>query len=505
MNRKDWKKEDFTWLEDTMKQESEEIEVPDSLSPEKMKEKLENVSQNSWRKKEKRIVTAAASAALITVAAWQAGRLSNFGLNSSSMGQVKREPAQIETAESSIKDFTEENKGLSDRAEEEKSAETGMASEDMGKNSLESEETVKEQDTSAALDKVEQSDSFQIVKDFQEGEGKLAVTSGAYIYFGKGKDLVISKFQSGEMTELTRVSGNQPIKELYLIGKKLICITSEGGSTGIETFYLEKSDILQKKDTVFVDGAWQCSYLEEDMLYVFTEKGNIEQYDILNQQLNVFSTEEQGAKYYQTGEIVYAFSQNEAGCSIQKYIMSSGKLRKDKSAVCEAARESIVAVEGDGMNLKLLLAEESKVTLQVYDKEMRLIQVKSNDLGAEVFTGKFTKEGVLVLSYLGEEMKCNLLAEETLETKAEKVVMGCMQIISKNLVLQEEPMRIGFSGWNSDTGEEKYYLYSYEESRGFEQINSDVLSQVLQEDFMLENSNSVWNVTENGLQMLLKG
>lgn len=490
MNRKNWDQEDFTWLEGMMKQESEEIDIPESLSPERIQEKLEQVTQNHSKKNGKRAVIAAASLLLVAGVAWQAGRMSNTGFDSDCSDQVTEEFAETESLENSMADSTGESSSLSDGAEIGRE-ENGIA-EDTVSDSVEMEESVAEQKI-----------YFNDVAGFQEGNGSTVVTDGTYVYVGEGKELVISKFQSGEMIELSRMSGSQLIQELYLVNETLVSIVSEGESTSIVRFQLERKENPREIGTVSVDGAWQCSYLEDNVLYVFTNTGSVQRYDILSQQTNTFSVEEQGAKYYQAGEAVYAFTEGDTGCVIQKYVMSKGAFQKGKSAICEIELNRILAVKGDGTDLELLLSGKTEVTLQVYDKEMRLIQTKNNSLGAEVFAGTFTRSGIFTMSYLENEVKFNLLDEKSLETKAEKVVMGFTQIGIGNLVIQEEPMRIGFSGWNPETEEKKYYLYSYDERKGLEQVSSSVLHEVLEEDFMLQGS--VWNAADGRLKMLLEG
>lgn len=239
--------EEFQWLEEKMKQESEEIEIPESLSPEKMLEKLkllnqqeeieesypehniqnENLNQkHQFLKKGKRIFIAAATFAFVVGVSWQVGKIAHFSSTDEDCSAVESvcEDATMDSAEA-IEDS--ENQ---------------------------------EYDEASLLEKVEYRD-------------------GTYSYEGEANQVIIKK---GDQ-EVTQLTLEQDVKYILRYARILICITSDGETTSICTFSVddfEQVEHPQMTGTASIEASYEGFYMEGSTLSIITGEGKEETFDI---------------------------------------------------------------------------------------------------------------------------------------------------------------------------------------------------------------------------------
>lgn len=240
--------EEFKWLEEKMKQESEEIEIPESLSPEKMLEKLKQLDQqeeieesypdnniqnetlnqkHQFLKNSKRILIVAATFAFVAGVSWQVGKIAHFSSTDedcSAVESVECEDAMMDSAEA-IEDSENQEYG-----------------------------------EDALSERVEYRD-------------------GTYNYEGKSNQVIIKK---GDQ-EVTQLTLEQDVKYILRYARILICITSDGVTTSICTFSVDDFEHVehpQMTGTVSIEASYEGFYMEGSALSIITGEGKDETFDI---------------------------------------------------------------------------------------------------------------------------------------------------------------------------------------------------------------------------------
>lgn len=288
--------EEFKWLEEKMKQESEAIEIPESLSPEKMLEKLkqlnrqeeieesypdhniqnENLNQkHQFLKNGKRILIAAATFALVAGVSWQVGKIAHFSSKDedcSAVESVECEDAtmdSVEITESEVLDGVE--------AGQEQSKES--VQEDV-QNNKEFDSALSSSSEDTTTDSAE---AIEDSKNQENGEDalseKVEYRDGTYNYEGEANQVIIKK---GDQ-EVTQLTLEQDVKYILRYARILICITSDGATTSICTFSVddfEQVEHPQMTGTVSIEGTCEGFYMEGSTLSVITGEGKDQTFDI---------------------------------------------------------------------------------------------------------------------------------------------------------------------------------------------------------------------------------
>lgn len=491
MSKIDLENENNKWLEERMKQESEKIVVPESLEPEQIAKKLKMEGQKSGKRNWKKTAIVAASFLAVAGVSLQAGRMiGNDSPKNSTTEEYFMDATMEQANEETASDADNmEASGAEDKLEADKEAERNEVAVDKS-NSVSSQE-------SATDDCYEQ-------QSFLEGDGKAAAAAGSVIYSGSGKDVVVSEYAEGTVKEVTRIALNQEAKEFYQTGNTLACISTDGnGGTTIYGFDITSKKSPQMNATISAGGNLKCSYLEGTVLYVFTDTGTLQRMDLSNNQTNTFSVAETDAKYYMAGESVYTFQKDDEGTSIQKYVLSNGSFTMAEQVVCKAAMDTIAAVKGDGDNLELLVAEEDGASLQVFDNQMRLIKTKKNILGAQVFGGTFTENGILVYSYSGTDATLSMLDEASMETRHVAELNNRTRLHMGNLLPDTKKTWLGFTTKEAGADTFFYSVYSYDVDNGFTEVKStETGNEAITGDFLINDT--VLNIQADGIEVLLE-
>lgn len=220
--------EEFQWLEEKMKQESEAIEIPESLSPEKMLEKLkqlnrqeaieesyldhniQNENQNQkhqFLKNGKRILIAVATFALVAGVSWKVGKIAHFSSKDEDCSAIE---------------------------------------------SVECEDVLSE---------------------------KVECRDGTYHYEGKANQVIIQK----DNQEVAQLTLEQDVKYILRYARILICITSDGETTSICTFSVDDFEQVEHPHmtgTVSIEASYEDFYMEGSTLSIITGEGKEETFDI---------------------------------------------------------------------------------------------------------------------------------------------------------------------------------------------------------------------------------
>lgn len=493
MSKIDLENEKSKWLEERMKQESEEAAVPESLEPEQILKKLKMEKPKTPKYNWKKTAILAASFLVAAGVSLQVGSMVNSNSPKSSSNS---EEMSMDATTNEADQAAEQAAGNSEvnGTEEKKTADT-----ETEKNAI-----ADQLESDSSLELKSQQDDFYEQQSFTEGEGKAAAVTGSIIYTGSGKDVVVSQYAEGTVNEITRITLNQEAKEFYQTDNMLVCISTDGnGGTTIYGFDITNKKSPQMNATISAGGNLKCSYLEGNILYVFTDTGNLQRMDLSNSQTNTFSVAETSAKYYMSGESVYTFQKDDEGTSIQKYVLSNGSFTRAEQVICKASMDAIAAVKGDGVNLELLAAEEDGASLHVFDQQMRLVKTKKNILGAKVFAGEFTEKGILVYSYSETDAAISMLDEESMETRHTAEQKNRTQIRKGNLVLDAKKMWFGFTAKEAGSGTFLYGVFSYDAGNGFTEIKStETGNAAITGDFLVNDA--VLDMQADGIEVLLK-
>ncbi len=287
--------EEFQWLEEKMKQESEEIEIPESLSPEKMLEKLKQLDQqeeieesypdhsiqnenqnqkHQFMKNGKRILMAVATFAFVAGVSWQVDKIAHFSSTDEDCSAVESvcEDAtmdSVEITESEVLDGVE--------AGQEQSKES--VQEDV-QNNKEFDSTLassSEDTTIESTEAIEDSENQEYSEDALLE--KVEYRDGTYNYEGKANQVIIKK---GDQ-EVTQLTLEQEVKYILRYARILICITSDGETTSICTFSVDDFEHVehpQMTGTVSIEASYEGFYMEGSTLSIITGEGKEETFDI---------------------------------------------------------------------------------------------------------------------------------------------------------------------------------------------------------------------------------
>lgn len=460
--------EDNTWLKEMMLKESEHIEVPASLEPEAIRKKLEGVEQKHINLDWKRSVMVAASFVIVAGASLQAGKMLERG-KSSTFSNVP-----VEVTESAGQEKADDKNEVKESAKPKKEPQgsAGSQKKPTGNKSPQSHNAGQAGHITADTNKA---DNVKVseTRAFKEGDGKKTVTDGDIIYSGEGKDIVIQKYTDSQVKEVNRMSVNKDAEEFYIVSDQLVCITSDTqDGTTVFTYDVDEDTQLQEKTAVSVEGGYQCSYQEGNELYVFTDTGNVQQINVTDGQTNTFSVDEKDAKYFVSGQSLYTLSKNDAGTSIQSYRLEGDSLQKGESTVCNERLDDILAIQGEGSKLELLSAQKDGISYLQFDDQMRLVDEKKNEMGDQVFAGDFTENGILVFGNDSSKVQLSMLHQDSLETKNTVSIEDVSSVSIGDLSLKENGSLYGFAASTAESKESTYYVYNYNDSKGFEETKA---------------------------------
>lgn len=465
-SKNEFEHDDIKWLEERMRKESEEIEIPKSLEPEQMLEKLKGVEQkhgnSSWRK----TAVMAASLVLVVGASLQTGRMMERA-NQKSFVEEKVEVS--EEANIPVKEESSKNEKNPNTENKESTVSEPKQNTDKKPSKKKPNKKVNKELEDAGRKTIPVSKP----RGFKEGDGKGSVTDGSMIYSGDGKSIVVSEYDSNQIKEVKRLEVNQNAKDLYLLSEQLVCVMSdEENGTTVSTFDLSNEDESETVSTISVDGNYQCSYQDGDNLYVFTDTGSMQHIDVSTDETSTFSLEESDAKYYVSDNMVYALSESSQGTEIQSYKLGEGTLEKGEQVTSDVSLDNIVAVQGTNQNIELLAAESDGVRLMQYDEQMRLIHDKKNELEEQVFAGEFTENGIIVFGNDTYNIQLSMLEAGTLETIDRVAIENAQSVSIGELSLKEDGSKVGFVANSIDSEETTYCVYDYSENSGFAESNT---------------------------------
>lgn len=499
MKRIEFDQDDNKWMEDRMLQESQEIKIPESLEPENMLVKLQEVNQKHPNQGWKKSAIIAASFVLVAGVSLHTGRI----LEKSNQKPHKIEPVQV-TQESEDKQESEvlETEDKAQRKEEVKKEDVPKKTQTDSKKDKENKK--QEEGHMDSTDQSEKKIPVSEPRSFVEGNGKRSVTDGTTIYSGEGKEVVIQEFVSNEVKEVARMNVNQMAKEFYLLSDKLVCVASDDNNgTIVSTYDVSDKTEPQEVTTLSVDGNYQCSYQDGDNVYIFTDKGNLQKVDVENNGANTFAIEETDAKYFVSEGSVYALKKSDQGTRIQSYQLEGDSLQVGESTECNVPLKNIIAIQGKDSNLELLAAETDGVRIQRFDNQMRLINDKKNSLGEQVFAGEFTDSGILVFSNDTNSIQLSMLQNDSLETKDTVSLEDTESVSIGDLTLTDDGTRFGFVSSDTESKENTYCVYDYSENGGFSETKTkQVYIEKVENDFVI--GDSVLVADKEGIEVLME-
>lgn len=298
---------------DHIRRSADDIEVPDSLHPDQVKERLEFVEPKKGKSSSLYRLGGLAAALLITFAAlWQADRLGVFSPKNSQNSSSAADSSETERQTPSSHQ-EQETEGLDGAAQGLKpssdydtiyeilkenfsSEEAYEVSEDLG---IESASPASEETADAAFgaeSATSEDTDFSRTNIREEGvdEGDTVRTDGTYLYlFSPSGKLRIVKADGGDMElacTLTLPNLEEQAEEMYLDGDTLILITSSS-STDIAILedasdaydpqtrsfvHMYTYDISDRSNpilegTIKQEGIYRTSRKQGDVVYLFTE------------------------------------------------------------------------------------------------------------------------------------------------------------------------------------------------------------------------------------------
>lgn len=502
MKKAEFEQEDLKWLEERMYKESEDIEVPESLAPERMLEKLKGVQQKRANTGWYKYAAIAASIALFGGVCWQAGRDSGNGKGTAVMvaenTQVTKQPVTTLSSESNL--VTPETVKKNNKKDD--------VSDTVTTHKGENHTSKHEKKKVNKLDSINETDDKEVVvceaRSFVEGDAKRTVTDGNIIFSGEGNDVVVQEYASDQINEIKRLSINEEAQAFYLNDDSLVCIASDKGSnTTIYTYNVESYSEPLEVSTISVDGTYQCSYQEKDDIYVFTSNGKMQKINMETQESSTMDVGETDSKYYVSGETIYAFKQSGDKTRIQSFHVEENSLKEAESVECAVSFKKVVAVSGEGEELKLLGAEEDGIRMLQFDEQMRLVDDKKNSLGQNVFAADFTSDGILVMGNEKANVTLSMLKQDTLETKDTTCIEDVETVSIGDLSLTDDASKFGFMACHENSQANTYYVYDYSNNGGFKEIKTkQVETGKVENEFAV--GNSVLLADTDGIEVLVK-
>lgn len=477
--------DDTTWLKEKMLKESEEIEVPESLSPDSIRKKLEHVEQKHFYQDWRKSAAIAASFVIVASASLQAGKMierKGNAIKSNMPVEVTDhvEPQQTMVTADITGTATPENKPGNSAA----TNKNPVTQKKPGGNKQDQHGYVKPNTTKKEPVTVSKTRSFK------EGNGKRTVTDGDIIYSGDGKDIVVQKYADNQVTEMKRMEVNKEPEEFYMLSSQLVCIASDKQEgTTVYTYNVGEDAQLEEASSLSVEGDYQCSYQEGEELYVFTDTGKVQKINTSENQSTTFSVEETGAKYFVSGQSIYTLKASDEGTSIQSYKIENDTLEKGESTKCSEPIDNILAIQGEGDHLELLSAKKDGISFLQYDEQMRLVNEKNNKLGDTVFAGEFTDDGILVFGNEDTKLQLSMLSQNSLETKSTVSIEGVSSVSIGDLAISENESVFGFAASSAESEESTYYVYDYDQNKGFKEAKTQqVDTEKVENDFVVGDS-----------------
>lgn len=419
--------ENVEWLKNEVDKEKEKIPVPDSLSPENVRSKIDGINQNSSHRSWKKTAMWVASFLLVVGVSVQVGRVI-------------------------------ESKGGSKSSNE--SCETNdMKSDDSNQVAKEAEQQE---------DSTDEKSSNLRIQSFQEGNGNTMVHQGDIVFYGIEKDLVVADCKGGTVKEISRMAMNQKVKEFQLVDNILACIISDGnGSTTVNVFGLDDVTHPQTKSTISVGGNYQCSYLINGVLYFFTDTGSVQRMDVRNNQTTSFSVEEKNAKYCMSEDSVYTISKDKEGTVVQRYGLDQGSMQKKEKKVYPFDREQLLDVAIKNGTLNMAVADEEKVALYQLDTNGMKEKKLERTFTQSVVGAEYTEAGLYVLTEGTDSSNIELLDFQAGNTLKSVVLSGATNIVKRTVADDGSYVAV-------TTGNDQDSTYEY---RVYETNNSDELTQ----------------------------
>lgn len=493
---------DSKWLEDWMRAESEELEIPESLEPENIAKKLQGVKQKNkhdvraWGK------TAIAAAACLAVL--------GLSVKVLQMGSMKKDCSfdsanLVESAGAGDESFTEEAESPvqdSNTSLDNKENFPENSVENSVENFAECDEVAKE-NQEIALDTVDIEAMLSGAGiGFLKGNGNTILKEGGCIFTGEDKELVVSDYENGNVKEITRVPMNQEVREFQYTSGKLICLTSDTMSTTIDLCQIENPSEPRNVSTISVDGDYQCSYLDGEVLYVFTQAQKMQRVDLASGQTNTFSFDDWMDGYYVKDGSIYGVCAVDDGTWIREYEIAEGALKKGGEVKGNFQMDSVLDIRKVDSTLELLIKKGTTVTLISYDEELRKTGEKANELGAVDCAGVFTSKGILVVSVKEQEALISMLSEENLQTTESKLLQGIQKIELGRFWISDENGWIGFAKYHDENEAGSYEVYQYDE-KGITEVKYGSVAPAIQLNEIVYGD-TVWNQGVGKLEVLVK-
>lgn len=488
---KEYNSSDSKWLEDWMKAESEEIDIPESLEPENVAKMLQGVKQKNhhdsrqWRK------TAIGVAACLAVV--------GLSMTALQMGDSKKDCSfdsanLVESAKEESNSFVEETESLV----QDNNSNLGSKEE----SPIYDETTTKKQEGV-----LETADVGAMLSGegtgFSKGNGNSILEEDGCLYTGEEKELVVSTLEKGSVKEVTRVSMNQEVREFQYVDKKLACLTSDTLSTTITVYQMENPSEPKEGLSISVDGDYQCSYLDGEMLYVFTQAQKVQRVDLASGGTNTFSLDDGMDAYYVEDGFIYGVCAVEDGTWIREYEISESALKKGGDVTGDFWLNSVMDIRKVGSKLEFLVKKGTTVTLITYDEELRKTGEKTNELGAVDCAGVFTNKGILVVSVKEQEAFISMLDEENMQTKGSKLLQGIQKIELGRFWLSDENGWIGLAKYHDENEAGSYEVYQYDSEQGITEVNYGSVEPAIQLNEVVCGS-AVVNEGVGKLEVLVK-
>lgn len=481
---------DSKWLEDWMKAESEEIEIPESLEPENVAKMLQGVKQKKHREFRQWRKTAIGVAACLAVV--------GLSIKVLQMGDIK-------------KDCSFDSANLVESAEKESDSvveEAESQVQDKNSNAVTSEDSVvddgdKKEKEESVLDTVDVEATLSGGgTGFFNGNGNSILEEDGYLYTVKNKTFVVSVYENGKVSEVTKVPMNQEVREFQYLNGKLACLTSDTLSTTISVYQMKNPLEPKNVVTISVEGEYQCSYLDGEVLYVFTQAQKVQRVDLVSGGTNTFSLEEGMDAYYVEGGSIYGICAVEDGTWIREYYVDEGALKKGGEVTGDFQMDSVLDIHKVDSKLEFLVKKGTTVALISYDEELRKTGEKANELGAVDCAGVFTTKGILVVSVKEQEALISMLDEKNLQTKESKLLQGIQKIKLGSFWLSAENGWIGLAKYHDENEAGSYEVYQYDEN-GITEVKYGNVESAMQLSEVLVGD-AVLNQDVGKLEVLVK-
>lgn len=270
---------DIKKTEDRIREAADKIQVPDSLQPPQVEEKLKRVNQTKAKTgfAGKRWLPAGIAAACLVLAAgavWSVAGMRN-----------SRDETEIpvETAKQP-ENSGELYKQICDSINSHNKAEVVQYAADMAEESTGVSKDVAKAEASSASGSGDFSETDVQVEGVMEGD--IVKTDGAYIYVIKrmvdGSKVIIYKAEGKKTSRMSQINlANSDVLELYLEGAKLFAITQkweeieeEDGAeekTAIDVFDISDASAPEKIKSHTQSGVYSTSRLSGGYLYTFSD------------------------------------------------------------------------------------------------------------------------------------------------------------------------------------------------------------------------------------------